>query len=145
MTDYVRDEMAWQGSRGSAVTLPMPRRSARPRVRPGPRHRGARQPMYWRLLHLRRLRPNAWQRALLAEGVATVAAVLVLADLASAWALVMLPLAVAGVVKGHDLLAGAVVEPPIGPIGISRLGRVVAAPRGQHRRGSRGRHRHAPA
>lgn len=143
MTDYIREELTWQGPRGSSVTLPLSRRSSGPRVRHKATHRGSRQPMYWRLLHLRRLRPNAWQRALLAEGVATVAAVLVLADLASAWALVILPLAVAAVVKGHDLLAGAVIEPAIAPIGLHRLGRVVAAPRGRHRRASRGRHRQA--
>jgi hypothetical protein len=63
-------------------------------------------PAYWRLLRLRHVHPNGWQRALLVEGVLAVAAILTLADVASAWTLLALPLAAALVVKGHDLLAG---------------------------------------
>jgi hypothetical protein len=66
----------------------------------------ARRPLYPRLLHLRHIHPNAWQRALLGEGALGVAVLLVLADLATAWTLLVLPLAVALVVKAHDLLAG---------------------------------------
>ncbi len=66
----------------------------------------SRRPLYCRLLALRHVRPNAWQRALLAEGTIALAAILVLADLATAWTLLVLPLAVALVVKAHDLLAG---------------------------------------
>jgi len=62
-------------------------------------------PLYWRLLRLRAIRPSGWQRALLVEGVVAVAVVLVLADVASAWTLLALPLAAALVVKGHDVLA----------------------------------------
>jgi hypothetical protein len=51
--------------------------------------------------------PSGWQRALLGEGMALLGALLAMADLASAWAIVVLPLAVAVVVKAHDLLAGA--------------------------------------
>lgn len=142
MTDFAPDELSWRRAPGSpTVTLPLRRRSAGHR----PRHRGRRQPMYWRLLRLRRLRPNAWQRAALAEGVALVAAVLVLADLASAWTLIILPLAVAAVVKGHDLLATMVtepVQPATGPIGFDKLARVAAASRGRHRRGPDARRRH---
>ena len=65
-----------------------------------------RKPLYPRLLRLRHVAPNAWQRALLGEGAIAVAALLVLADLATAWTLLALPLAVAVVVKAHDLLAG---------------------------------------
>ena len=64
-------------------------------------------PLYPRLLHLRNIHPNAWQRALLGEGALALAVLLVLADLATAWTLLVLPLAVAAVVKAHDLLAGA--------------------------------------
>jgi hypothetical protein len=71
-----------------------------PAARPGP------PPMYWRLLRLHDVRPNGWQRALLVEGVVTLAVVLVLADLASAWALVVLPVVAAVIVKAHDVLAG---------------------------------------
>ena len=63
-------------------------------------------PLYWRLLRLRTIHPNGWQRALLVEGVGAVAVILVLADAASAWTLLVLPLAAAAVVKGHDVLAG---------------------------------------
>ncbi|GAC1611516.1 MAG: hypothetical protein NVS3B26_25170 [Mycobacteriales bacterium] len=65
-----------------------------------------RTPLYPRLLRLRHIAPNAWQRALLGEGALACAAVLVLADLATAWTLLVLPLATAAVVKAHDVLAG---------------------------------------
>ncbi len=67
--------------------------------------------LYPRLLRLRHIHPNAWQRAVLGEGVLILAALLVLADLATAWALLILPLAVAVVVKAHDLLAGVLERP----------------------------------
>ena len=38
--------------------------------------------------------------------MAGVGALLAMADLASAWSIVVLPVAVAGIVKAHDLLAG---------------------------------------
>ncbi len=63
--------------------------------------------LYARLLRLRHVSPNGWQRAVLGEGAVAVAALLVLADVASAWTLLVLPLTVAAVVKGHDALAGA--------------------------------------
>jgi hypothetical protein len=63
-------------------------------------------PLYWRVLRLRHLRPNGWQRAVLVEGVFVLAVVLVLADVATAWTLLVLPLASAVLVKGHDMLAG---------------------------------------
>ena len=65
-----------------------------------------RRPLYPRLLRLRHISPNAWQRALLGEGALALAVLLVLADLATSWTLLVLPLAVAVVVKAHDLLAG---------------------------------------
>lgn len=70
------------------------------------------RPLYPRLLRLRHVHPNGWQRAVLGEGALTVAVVLVLADLASAWTLLVLPLAVAAVVKAHDLLAGVLSDQP---------------------------------
>jgi hypothetical protein len=63
-------------------------------------------PLYWRVLRLKHIRPNGWQRALLVEGVLTLAAVLTLADVATAWTLVVLPLVAAGIAKTHDVLAG---------------------------------------
>jgi hypothetical protein len=72
----------------------------------------AKRPLYPRLLHLQNIHPNAWQRAVLGEGAVALAALLVLADLATAWTLLVLPLAVAAVVKGHDLLAGVLTSDP---------------------------------
>jgi hypothetical protein len=69
------------------------------------------KPLYPRLLRLRHIHPNGWQRAALGEGALAVAAVLVLADLASAWTLLVLPLGVAVIVKAHDLLAGLLGDP----------------------------------
>ena len=63
-------------------------------------------PLYWRMLRLHHVRPNGWQRAVLLEGVTAVAVTLVLADVASAWTLVVLPVAAAVLVKGHDVVAG---------------------------------------
>jgi hypothetical protein len=69
-----------------------------------------RHPLYPRLLRLRHVHPNAWQRALLGEGAVGLALLLVLADLATAWILVVLPLSVAVVVKAHDLLAARLAD-----------------------------------
>ena len=65
-----------------------------------------RRPFYPRLLRLRHLHLRAWQRAVLGEGVLALAVLLVLADLASAWALLVLPVLVAVLVKAHDVVAG---------------------------------------
>lgn len=66
----------------------------------------AARPLYVRLLHLQHVHPTAMQRALLGEGTLLVAVLITLADLASAWLLLVLPLSVAAVVKAHDVLAG---------------------------------------
>ena len=65
------------------------------------------RPFYPQLLRLKNIHPNGWQRAFLGEGMALVGVLLAMADLASAWAIVALPVAMAVIVKGHDLLAGA--------------------------------------
>ena len=70
------------------------------------------KPLYPRLLHLRHIHPNAWQRAALGEGAIGVGALLAMADLASAWTIVVLPLAVAAVVKAHDALQGLLERTP---------------------------------
>ena len=67
-------------------------------------------PLYPRLLRLRNIHPNSWQRAVLGEGMAVVGVLLSLADLASAWSIVVLPVAVAGVVKAHDLVSGLLAQ-----------------------------------
>lgn len=61
--------------------------------------------LYTRLLRLHYVRPSGWQRAMLGEGSLLAAGLVVLADRASAWLLLALPVGVALVVKSHDLLA----------------------------------------
>jgi len=73
---------------------------------PAPAATPAKPPMYWRLLRLRHIHPNGWQRAMFVEGVLGLSLVLVLADVASAWTLLVLPLASALIVKAHDVIAG---------------------------------------
>jgi len=73
--------------------------------------RPPRVPLYCRLLRLRHLHPTAWQRAVLGEGTALTGGVL--ADLASAWTVLVLPLSVAAVVKAHDGVTGLLDE--VGP------------------------------
>lgn len=63
--------------------------------------------MYARTLRLRYVRPRSWHRALFVEGAIAVAIVIVLADLASAWLILALPLAIAVLVKFHDVISGA--------------------------------------
>jgi hypothetical protein len=78
-------------------------------------NRDSKRPLYVRLLHLQHIAPNAWQRALFGEGSFALAAVLVLADLATAWTLLALPVVVALLVKAHDLLAGLLRRPEVEP------------------------------
>jgi hypothetical protein len=68
----------------------------------------AKQPLYPRLLRLQHIHPNAWQRAALGEGAVGVGVLLAMADLATAWSIVALPVAVAVVVKAHDALQGLI-------------------------------------
>ncbi|TAL19056.1 MAG: hypothetical protein EPN99_10765 [Frankiales bacterium] len=68
--------------------------------------RKAKKPLYPRLLRLQHVHPNAWQRAALGEGAIGVGVLLSMADLATAWTIVALPVAVAAIVKAHDLLQG---------------------------------------
>jgi len=73
---------------------------------PAPVRTPVKPPLYWRLLRLHHIRPNGWQRAIFVEGVLALSLVLVLADVASAWTLLVLPLASALAVKSHDVLVG---------------------------------------
>ena len=74
------------------------------------------KPLYPRLLRLKHVHPNAWQRAVLGEGMAVLGALLVMADLASGWSILVLPLAMAVVVKSHDVVAGILAEKPAEPV-----------------------------
>ena len=67
---------------------------------------GHKAPFYPRLLRLQHVHPNGWQRAALVEGMALAGALAALADKATAWAPVILPVGAAVVVKFHDVLAG---------------------------------------
>ena len=71
----------------------------------------SKRPLYPRLLGLQNVHPTAWQRAVLGEGMALVGIVLALADVASAWSIIVLPIAVGLVVKAHDVLAGVLQRP----------------------------------
>jgi hypothetical protein len=93
-----------------------PGADAQPEDAGAPARKTKSRPLYWRLLRLRHVHPNGWQRALLGEGAIAVAVILVLADRASAWALLILPLTVAAVVKAHDVLAGLLAPVPSVPV-----------------------------
>lgn len=83
-----------------------------------------RRPLYDSVLRLRHLRLARWQRLLLAEGSVVVAVLVVLAELASPWLLLALPVAVAVLVKLHDVLAGLLADRPAGAPALA----TVAAP-----------------
>ena len=75
------------------------------------------RPLYARVLRLRALRLRGWQRVLVSDGSLVLAVLLVLADLATAWTLLVLPLAVAAVVKLHDVAAGLLgAQTPTAPV-----------------------------
>lgn len=67
---------------------------------------GEKAPLYPRLLRLKHVHPNGWQRAVLVEGMAVAGGLVALADRATAWAPLILPVGAAAVVKFHDILAG---------------------------------------
>jgi hypothetical protein len=74
---------------------------------PGVGEDGAGTTWYIRLLRLQRVQPGFWTETLYVYGAALVGGVLYLADLASAWTVLVLPLAVAATVKVYDLVASA--------------------------------------
>lgn len=89
-----------------------------------------RRPLSARVLGLKHLPWAPWQRALLLDGPLVIAVLLVLADLASAWVLLVLPLAVALVIKANDVLAGrlqAARHPPLPPTGAPSGARTAGA------------------
>lgn len=64
------------------------------------------RPLYARMLRLRHLRPSGVLCFLFGEGTVAAAVLLALAELVSWWAVVVLPLAVAAMVKLNDAVAG---------------------------------------
>ena len=83
-----------------------PERPAAPTEDPSAGEPREKKPLYPRLLRLQHIQPNAWQRAALGEGAIGVGVLLAMADLATAWGIVVLPVAVAAIVKAHDALQG---------------------------------------
>jgi hypothetical protein len=75
-------------------------------------------PFYPRLLRLQNIHPNAFMRAFLGEGMALLGFLASPGgvDIAPFWAIVVLPVAMAGVVKAHDLLAGLLRPVPAPPV-----------------------------
>lgn len=66
-----------------------------------------RRPMYARVLRLRQLHPSGVLCFLLFEGMIALAVLLALAELVSWWGVLVLPVAVAAMVKLNDVIAGA--------------------------------------
>lgn len=83
------------------------------------------RPSYARVLRLRHTRLVPWQAVLLFDVVLVVGVLLALAEVASAWAPVVLPLVVALVVKAYDEVAGLAGPVPSPPRGRSGTGRRV--------------------
>lgn len=68
------------------------------------------RPLYARVLRLRQLNPSGMLCFLLLEGAALVGLVLALAELVDWWAILVLPILVAIMVKANDLVAAVVVR-----------------------------------
>jgi molybdopterin biosynthesis enzyme len=68
------------------------------------------RPLYARVLRLRHLRLPTWQRIVFEEVTVAVGIVLALAEVASAWVILVLPVAVAAMVKFNDVLIGLLAE-----------------------------------
>lgn len=81
-------------------------------------------PLFWRVLRLRYVRPNGWQRAILVEGIFALAVILVLADVASAWTLLALPLVSGALVKANDTVARLLPNARPQPLPPARIGDV---------------------
>lgn len=77
--------------------------------------RAATTPLYARVLRLRHIRPSGLLCFLFFEGAIALGVLLALAELVSWWAVPVLPVAVALMVKVNDLVAGALAGPP--PVG----------------------------
>ncbi len=62
--------------------------------------------VYDRVLRLRHVHLSGWQREVLTWGSLVLSVLLALTGLVSPWGILLLPAALAVVVKGHDLLLG---------------------------------------
>ncbi|HEX2771936.1 MAG TPA: hypothetical protein VHN18_05830 [Micromonosporaceae bacterium] len=79
---------------------------SRPRPTQRPVEEARVRPLYARVLRLRHFEPSAMVCFILLEGSVAAALVLALAELLSWWGLIVLPVAVALLVKANDLVAG---------------------------------------
>lgn len=88
------------------------------------------RPLYFRMLRVRHLRPGWLASLVLFEGSCFVGILMTLAELTEWWAILVVPAAVAVVLKFNDAIAGALrrplavaqlnTPPPIGPIAVGR-------------------------
>jgi hypothetical protein len=69
------------------------------------------RPLYFRLLRVRHLTMRPWLAFLLFEGSIVLATLLALAEIVSWWGVVVIPVAVAAMVKINDVITGAMLEP----------------------------------
>jgi hypothetical protein len=67
--------------------------------------------LYVRVLRLHTVVPTGWRRGLVAEGSVALGLFIALADLASAWVVLALPVAAALAVKYNDVVAGLLAAP----------------------------------
>jgi hypothetical protein len=70
-------------------------------------------PLYGRMLGLRHLTPSGFLCFVFLEGAVALGILLALAELVSWWGVVVLPITVAAMVKLNDLIAGALIRPPV--------------------------------
>jgi hypothetical protein len=76
----------------------------------------AHQPLYARMLRLRHLSPGGLLCFVFLEGAIALGILLALAELVSWWGVLVLPVAVAVMVKFNDLVAGWLAPPAIEPV-----------------------------
>lgn len=77
---------------------------------------------YERVLRLKHMRLRGWQREALTWGLAVLSVLLTLTGLVSPWAILVLPLVMAAVLKAHDLLTGRLAAGAPLPVGLAHEG-----------------------
>jgi hypothetical protein len=88
---------------------------------PQPAAPAVRRPLYARVLRLRHIHPSSVWCFVFFEGMIALGVLLALAELVNWWGVLVLPVAVAAMVKINDLLAGALARggtrpaPPVSP------------------------------
>jgi hypothetical protein len=86
------------------------------------RTRRANRPLYARVLRLHRLRPGPLLCFMFFEGTIALGILLALAELASEWVVLVLPLSVAAMVKFNDVVAVALARSSVPAIPAARRG-----------------------